>query len=84
MCSQLSSIPGINWISSSFAASFASSRPEVISWSVKAIKDIPAFWASAITSFGDSVPSEANEWQWNSALILIVNPPLKLKKSMYV
>ena len=74
----------MNWISKSFAASLASSRPEVISWSVKAINDIPDFFASLIISFGDSVPSEASEWQWNSALILIVNPPLKMKKLMYV
>lgn len=51
----------MNSIFKSFAASLASSRPEVISWSVKAINDIPAFLASLIISLGDSVPSEASE-----------------------
>src|SRR5688500_639011 len=48
------------------AAACASAMPLVESWSVTASTRTPCFAASATSSRGASVPSEAVVWEWKS------------------
>src|SRR3954452_11371371 len=60
------STPGTSVTPVRGTAAAASSQPAVVSWSVSATTSSPAWAASASTSDGGDVPSEAVEWTWRS------------------
>ena len=62
------SVPGTKRTPRRSAAAAASARPESVSWSVSASVPMPSAWACSSSAAGESVPSEADEWQWRSRL----------------
>src|SRR3569833_1706950 len=65
--SVLSSIPGTTRTLSSAPTRSASSRPSVLSWSVRAITRTPWACARRTTSPGRRRPSEMGLWRWRSS-----------------